>query len=283
MSSHIVQLDFWGVGVRVELPTKTDQEHFRFQFRNHLTDTAVQDLTVIFRSDGADPWCRAVLDPEIGKTVWIRKGDGETELYDAWTKGSTQPSPLPPLTFPPFSGIFRAIHGSCALPSNDGPGLVMTGESGAGKSSALLYLLDSGYWYGGDDLVPVSPSGVHPYLRTMNIRSATLRTLSTGLRARIRRYGRPMETPSGVTYLVHPADLGYPVSNAGPVTQVHRVHLTAADSFTADVTADGRLAIGWDAPRHRSEAIRAVEEYVESTRPFRFAVSRTGAPAGAVA
>ncbi|WP_042420458.1 hypothetical protein [Streptacidiphilus anmyonensis] len=291
MSRHIVRLDFWGVGVRVDLPTAVDQEHFSFQFRNHLVEEpaegpdqqSAQDLTVVFRSDGDVPWCRAVLDPGIRKDIWIKTGGGEAQLYDSWLRGSSRPSPLPPLGFPPLAGEFRAVHAACALPADGGPGIVVTGESGAGKSSILLYLLESGHLYGGDDLVPVSRSGIRPYLRTMNIRTATLRSLPAGLQERIREHGRPMETPSGVTYLVQPADLGYPSAAAEVVTEVHRVHLTAADAFSAEVQADGRLAIGWDAPRHRAEAMSAVGQYVRSAKPFRFAPDGISAKAAVAA
>jgi hypothetical protein len=266
-TEHVLDLAFWGLSVRLALPTAHDLRHFSFQFRNYLSRPGRPDLLLRFTNSGTEAWCRALLDPRARKTVEYQQAGCEPAVYETWYAASSKPSPLPPLQFLAAPAKPLAVHAACAVPSHVQDGaVVITGASGSGKSSLLLYLLEEGWSYVADDLLPYLDGRVWTYLRTMNVRAHTLATLPTAQQAAIRHCGLPIDTPSGTTVLVHPRDLGYRVCTEPTRSPAIRIRLEPGRHFKADThpRPDGSLRIAWDVARHRGQALRAVERAVAS-------------------
>lgn len=189
---YVVDLNFWHLAVRAILPTAADADHFRFQFRAHLTarDTS-PDVTLRFSCGGSGSWCEALLNPRQVKTVEYSLDGSRFVTYETWLNASRRVSPLPPIPFMERSVRPYAAHAACAeVPAMPGKAAVITGASGGGKTSLLLYLLDAGWAYAADDLLPFRNGKAWTYLRTMNVRHHTF-DLHISALARSHRQERP--------------------------------------------------------------------------------------------
>jgi hypothetical protein len=256
---YALDLNFWDIPVRVLLPTTQDVGHFSFQFRHYLNKYPTTPfLTLAFSSGGSGPWVQALTDRSEVKTIEYATPGAGFCLYETWRGGSRKPSPLPPLPFLPATERPTTVHAACAISPYSKGALMITGPSGNGKSSLLLYLLAEGWQYVADDLLPFRDGYVWTYLRTMNIGGPTLAALPQRLRDLIMSVGRQVSTPAGTTYLVHPCDLGYMIATTRFHRPIIRIRLKASREFTAKRQRDGSLLITWDPPLHRTEAVRAV-------------------------
>jgi hypothetical protein len=257
-------LRFWDVLVKLNLPTTEDSLHFRFQFRSFLDSTADRpDIQLDFGVNASLPWHQALLNPAVEKTIYISKPNSTPLLYESWLESSRLPTVLPPLWIAPFAGSFRAVHAACAAtPSAPEVAVVLTGASGTGKSSLLLALLQLGYKYVSDDLLPLRGQQILPYFRTMNIRDHTLRVLDEGLRQLVEEKSHAILTPSGHTYLVHPEDLGFQYTKHRAFDHFLLVRLVKAGTYRS-VSAGRKLEIAWDALRHLPSAIRDIRDALE--------------------
>lgn len=263
---YVVDLNFWHLAVRAVLPTAADADHFRFQFRAHLTarDTS-PDVTLRFSCGGSGSWCEALLNPRQVKTVEYSLDGSGFVTYETWLNASRRVSPLPPIPFMERSVRPYAAHAACAeVPAMPGKAAVITGASGGGKTSLLLYLLDAGWAYAADDLLPFRNGKAWTYLRTMNVRHHTLTSISPRLQGLIAKNGRVIRTRSGETFLVHPADLGFRECSEPEVVPVLKIELRKDTDFLSYMNGQRHLVIQWNPVSHRDDAVDSVARALEA-------------------
>jgi hypothetical protein len=248
-----LKLNFWEHQVDLHLPTPTDRDHFSFQFKNYMQSDSAPDanLHMYFTSTDRRPWIETLADPGVEKTITLVDSSRPAAVYDRWRHASTRVTPIPPIRLFPTLSHLSMRHGAAVSPPwNRRIACVIYGNSGAGKSSLLLRLLADGWSYVSDDLVLLNKgTSVMPYLRTMNIRDVTIRAHADfSLSSAIRAGGRAFNTPSGRTYLVHPADLGFTCTTSEAVV-AYSIVLRHKAAFSVAEVGPRCAVMMWDALR----------------------------------
>lgn len=221
-SPEPLNFTFWGVGVTVEVPTALDGDHLRYYFDDHLDRAAVPastgtprapggGLRVVLSTSDRSGFVAALGDARVEKLISVDAGVGPV-LYERFFAAARRPTPLPPFSLAPLRSTFRLRHAAAACPPSaradaggSGGAVLVTGASGAGKSSLLLGLLQRGWGFVADDIAPVHRAGgrVVRYGRPIGIRSQTL-AVHRALGPAVERAGRPIRTASGTTWMTRP-------------------------------------------------------------------------------
>jgi hypothetical protein len=267
-SPEPLNFTFWGVGVTVEVPTALDGDHLRYYFDDHLDRAAVRAaaLRVVLSTSDRSGFVAALGDARVEKLIFVDAGAGPV-LYEGFFAAARRPTPLPPFCLAPLRSTFRLRHAAAVCPPSasaeaggSGGAVLVTGASGAGKSSLLLGLLQRGWGFLADDIAPVHRAGgrVVRYGRPIGIRSQTL-ALYPALVPAVERAGRPIRTASGTTWMTRPGDLGFSLGPASaPVSG--EVRVLPADDFRS--VARGRSLLLCYRPQHHLErALDALEAW----------------------
>ena len=213
-----------------------------------------------------------VMKPVDDRPVWsivcffVDAGAGPV-LYEGFFAAARRPTPLPPFSLAPLRSTFRLRHAAAACPPSaraeaggSGGAVLVTGASGAGKSSLLLGLLQRGWAFVADDIAPVHRAGgrVVRYGRPIGIRSQSL-AVHRALGPAVERAGRPIRTASGTTWMTRPEDLGFSLGPASaPVSG--EVRVVPADDFRS--VARGRSLLLCYRPQcHLERALDALEAW----------------------
>jgi hypothetical protein len=251
-------------------------------------------LRVVLSTSDRSGFVAALGDARVEKLISVDAGVGPV-LYERFFAAARRPTPLPPFSLAPLRSTFRLRHAAAACPPSaradaggsggatpvapgggagapadaamsrqakshrDGAVLV-TGASGAGKSSLLLGLLQRGWGFVADDIAPVHRAGgrVVRYGRPIGIRSQTL-AVHRALGPAVERAGRPIRTASGTTWMTRPEDLGF---SLGPVSAPisGEVRVVPADDFRS--VARGRSLLLCYRPQcHLERALDALEAW----------------------
>ena len=276
-SPEPLNFTFWGVGVTVEVPTALDGDHLRYYFDDHLDRAAVPastgtprapggGLRVVLSTSDRSGFVAALGDARVEKLISVDAGVGPV-LYERFFAAARRPTPLPPFSLAPLRSTFRLRHAAAACPPSaradaggSGGVVLVTGASGAGKSSLLLGLLQRGWGFVADDIAPVHRAGgrVVRYGRPIGIRSQTL-AVHRALGPAVERAGRPIRTASGTTWMTRPEDLGF---SLGPVSAPisGEVRVVPADDFRS--VARGRSLLLCYRPQcHLERALDALEAW----------------------
>ena len=267
-SPEPLNFTFWGVGVTVEVPTALDGDHLRYYFDDHLDRAAVPagGLRVVLSTSDRSGFVAALGDARVEKLIFVDAGAGPV-LYEGFFAAARRPTPLPPFSLAPLRSTFRLRHAAAACPPSaraeaggSGGAVLVTGASGAGKSSLLLGLLQRGWAFVADDIAPVHRAGgrVVRYGRPIGIRSQSL-AVHRALGPAVERAGRPIRTASGTTWMTRPEDLGFSLGPASaPVSG--EVRVVPADDFRS--VARGRsLLLCYRPQRHLERALDALEAW----------------------
>jgi len=267
-SPEPLNFTFWGVGVTVEVPTALDGDHLRYYFDDHLDRAAVPagGLRVVLSTSDRSGFVAALGDARVEKLIFVDAGAGPV-LYEGFFAAARRPTPLPPFSLAPLRSTFRLRHAAAACPPSaraeaggSGGAVLVTGASGAGKSSLLLGLLQRGWAFVADDIAPVHRAGgrVVRYGRPIGIRSQSL-AVHRALGPAVERAGRPIRTASGTTWMTRPEDLGFSLGPASaPVSG--EVRVVPADDFRS--VARGRSLLLCYRPQcHLERALDALEAW----------------------
>jgi len=98
---------------------------------------------------------------------------------------------------------FLLLHAACV--ERDGRALILTGESGSGKSTMSALLMDAGWRFLGDEFVLVDPASgsVFPFPRPVSLKNASIEALTS--RVAIDRFGPVIAgTPKGTIRHLRP-------------------------------------------------------------------------------
>jgi hypothetical protein len=276
-SPEPLNFTFWGVGVTVEVPTALDGDHLRYYFDDHLDRAAGSastgtprppggGLRVVLSTCDRSGFVAALGDARVEKLIYLDAGAGPV-LYEGFFAAARRPTPLPPFSLAPLRSTFRLRHAAAACPPSasanagaSGGAVLVTGASGAGKSSLLLGLLQRGWGFVADDIAPVHRAGgrVVRYGRPIGIRSQSL-AVHQALGPAVERAGRPIRTASGTTWMTRPEDLGFSLGPASaPVSG--EVRVVPADDFRS--VARGRSLLLCYRPQcHLERALDALEAW----------------------
>jgi hypothetical protein len=248
---------FMGTTVACFVPAEEDLAHLQYYLRDHLSpDPAAAEPDLQIRLETADgrPFTAALGTP-VPKQVWTRaRRERLWTRYEEFGARSTRPAPVPPFALPPLATRVQVRHGAAvAAPDGSSRALAITGDSGAGKSILVAYLLRCRSWrFISDDLLVLdrgsAAPAVHYYGRPIGVRERTMRLLpwlsATALP------GVPcIPTRWGKTWMIRPEALGQCAAPGETARLAWRLHLTRSDAFTTEYRR-GCLHIGWDPVLH---------------------------------
>ncbi|RME99734.1 MAG: hypothetical protein D6768_14390 [Chloroflexi bacterium] len=209
-----VRLRFFDVDVRIRTDSALFANLFRQMYRHFLTDgdPAGPPFQVVFLTAAASPW---------GSPALVLNGD--VQLLNA--------SPAPDGYI--YESIFSAIIGRvrshflihAGVVARDGQGVIISADSGHGKTTLVLELVRRGFDFLSDELAAISTAGsrVAPFPRSFRLRPGTLERV--GL-AHLRR-----DAPLWLGKYLLDVDTIRPGSLGGPAALRHVIflHHPAAD------------------------------------------------------
>lgn len=250
----VLPLSFWGTKVDVQVQTLLDAQHMRYYFQDYLlpsegrTPSAIKVELVAPNGPyvAAEPGERALRVKTAKSNDWVLVGEND-------------PSPIPPFTYDGLRTRFRTFHGSCiAPPHRPDRGLVIHGQSTAGKSTLLLHLLDRGWTFVADDTcVVASDGGIVPYTRPIGVRDVASKSIPLVEKARGK--GISFATRTGTTRAIHVRDLSLSPSK-GPVLWTWTAELVRSPHFTVDQVSPQSWRVSLDVDAHAISAVTALED-----------------------
>ena len=249
-------VQFFGVTAQITVPTAGDIAHLRYYLRDHLT-TVSRSADVHIRlatEDGSSFVC--AIGGQLAKRMWWRLPGQPWTLYEEFRRQAHRPSLVPPFGIRPLRDSVRVRHGGAVAAPAGYPGaLAVTGDSGAGKSVAVLHLLREGWRFISDDLLVLDRREryVHYYGRPIGVRECSLPLLSWIRREELAS-APCIATQLGSTYMVRPERLGSCVAPDTRTVLRWRLHLTYGGTFARH--RDGtKVRVRWDPHRHLAQLL----------------------------
>lgn len=191
--------NFWGNIIECFFVSKQQLEWFNYYFQDYLTDFESEISLLILPQKFADTF-----DSLFSFNVYVSKTGEKWRYYTSSECDERVETPIPPFNLDVFKNKFHTIHGA-ALETKKGAGLVISGESMAGKTTLLLSLLENGFSFITDDIVVIERNGdrqlLHPFSRPLGIRENTARLFENCIP--LRRNHESFETPNGRIFPLH--------------------------------------------------------------------------------
>lgn len=241
---------FFGVTARIAAPTARDIGHLAYYLRDHLAEPVRADVHIRLATEDGSSFIGAIGTP-VAKRTWWRTPGRPWTLYEEFRHQARRPSLVPPFGIGPLRDSVRIRHGGAVAAPAGYPGaLAITGDSGAGKSVAVLHLLREGWQFISDDVLVLDrdePS-VHYYGRPIGVRERSLPLLPWISQEELARAPR-IRTLLGDTYMVRPERLGRCVAASTAAVLRWRLKLTRSGTFA--FRRDGaRAEVSWDPHQH---------------------------------
>lgn len=243
-----INLNFFGVNVRLWLTTSEDFQHFAWHYRSYISEgSAPPDFDLLLSVHRSPMSFRAALmDQSVEKSIYMRRQGSSWKLWESWKQRSRKASPLPPFGLAPLCETYRLIHASAVSLGGD-RAAVFLGPSGAGKSTIALAFALRGYDLLADDTLPIDADGnAFPFARPLNLRPGSVQ-LFPAIARKVQASGVATHLASGSTMSCRPEDLGISIASHTPrrITRIIRIG-NRHESQTVTKTATGaRISGDW--------------------------------------
>lgn len=204
---YALDLEFFGVSVRLHVRTAHEAEQWRYFYRYHLGGPRQPAVELYFEVvERADSFIESIFRKDYStKAMYVRVAEGLL-LWARFDRWSSVPSPLPPFTMSPLNSLVWALNAS-AVQTPCGHGMLFVAAPYQGKSTLVNAIVRQGGAPLADNVTVLSTSEpvIHPHLTPTGVREETIPKLP-GLSAAVAEMCMPFVTVSEVTgkvYLLH--------------------------------------------------------------------------------
>jgi hypothetical protein len=238
--AHELRLDFWGVIVAIECSRPT-ADHLRYYFGDYIAANEIEN-SLRLRVHGDLPHAR----------------DCSFEVKDDHATSWLPIDGVADSVLPPFAELAKrgwsCLHASAVQSPSGRGGVVIVGDSTAGKSTLALELLRRGWLFLSDDSTIITSDGeIVPFTRPIGVRENTMRS-AAWIRDLV--VGSPrIVTATGTTQMVKPtaiAEIGI------QTTWQWTIRLTRAEEWRFTRSTPQTFSVHCDLP---AEVLRVADAF----------------------